>query len=198
MADANSQPSFDKDQDNEHGIEHAKNGRKDSDTTRIGKALGLIQQVVPKPEISPQARKGKHSRDKLAKATPQLRFITTTNPEQDKDPQTRKAVRSHVARQFHVVRQQAWKDEEELQGRNQSQSPAPNAENAVGESLGRISRTLSVKLYKFSWILTYGYRGQKWKRYRSYQHDAGGRGILSAEDPTANWKFSHCGRPTNN
>jgi hypothetical protein len=159
MADANSQPSFDEDQDNEHGIENAKNGGNDSDMTRIGKALGLIQQVVPKPEISPQARKGKRSRDKLAKATPQLRFITTTNPEQDKDPRTRKAVRSHVARQFHVVRQQAWKDEEELQGRNQPQSTAPNAENAVGDSLGRIPRALAVKLYKFLWILTYGYRG---------------------------------------
>ena len=159
MADGNSQPCFDEDQNNEHGIEHAKNGRDDSDTIRLRKALGLIQQVVPKPEISPQARKGKRSRDKLAKATPQLRFITTTNPEQDKDPRTRKAVRSHVARQFHVVRQQAWEDEEELQGRNQSQSPAPNAENAVGDSLGRTSRTLSVKMYWFLWIVTYGYRG---------------------------------------
>ncbi|PMD28924.1 hypothetical protein L207DRAFT_521321 [Hyaloscypha variabilis F] len=96
MAGANSQPSFDEDQNNEHGIENAEN--------------------VPKPEISPQERKAKRSRDKLAKATPQLRFITTTNPEQDKDHRTRKIVRSHVARQYHVVRQQAWKDGEELQG----------------------------------------------------------------------------------
>jgi hypothetical protein len=94
------------------------------------KPFGLIRQVVPNPEISPQSRKAKRSRDKLAKATPQLRFITTTNPEQDKDHRTRKIVRSHVARQYHVVRQQAWKDDEELQGKNQSQSRTPNAENA--------------------------------------------------------------------
>jgi hypothetical protein len=35
MADANIQPSFDEDQNNEHGIENAENGKNDSDTTKF-------------------------------------------------------------------------------------------------------------------------------------------------------------------
>jgi hypothetical protein len=35
MADANSQPSVDEDQNNEHGIENAENGRNDSDTSKF-------------------------------------------------------------------------------------------------------------------------------------------------------------------
>ncbi|KAF4637994.1 hypothetical protein G7Y89_g74 [Cudoniella acicularis] len=48
---------------------------------------------------------------------PQLRFITTTNPEQVKGSGMRKIVRSHVARQHHIVRQQAWRDDNEVQGK---------------------------------------------------------------------------------
>ena len=35
MAGANSQPSFDEDQNNEYGIENAENGRNDSDTSKF-------------------------------------------------------------------------------------------------------------------------------------------------------------------
>lgn len=83
------------DQDNQYRIENAEN--------------------IPKPDISSQVRIRQYFHGKLAKEAPQLRFITITNPKQDKDFRTRKIVRSHVARQYHVIRQQAWKNEGDLQ-----------------------------------------------------------------------------------
>jgi hypothetical protein len=83
----------------------------------------LTQRIVVISETDPQGRKGPRrpiSCDQPAKEMPQLRFITTTNPEQGKDLRTRRIVRSHVAQQFHFVRRQAWKDDDEVQGENES------------------------------------------------------------------------------
>ena len=111
------------DQDNEHRIENAENSQMNSHVTEFREVPRLTEQVVPRPDISSQVRIGKYFRGKPAKEAPQLRFITITNPKQDKDFRTRKIVRSHVARQYHVIRQQAWKNEGDLQSENQPQSP---------------------------------------------------------------------------
>ena len=45
-----------------------------------------------------------HDKPATSRTAPQLRFITITNPEQDRTAQFRKVVRSDVARHHHIVR----------------------------------------------------------------------------------------------
>jgi hypothetical protein len=81
----------------------------------------------------------KRDRHTTSKPAAQLRFITTTNPQKGRDARSRKIVRSHVARYHHIVRQQAWRGEDEAQGTTTTrESVVGQASNAL--TVGRQSR----------------------------------------------------------